>query len=140
MIQIVRQQEDHVARMENAGVELSMLVESGQLKLAFPRVPASPTVASAAPTSATSSGSSSTATTRNEPSLAADSEQAAKQSAAPKPQSVPKVTMVSAMSKLHSKAIADEVATPSVRIYFDRTIVHTLSATLMDLTGNLVAS
>jgi hypothetical protein len=31
--------------MENAGVELSMLVESGQLKLAFPRVPASPTVA-----------------------------------------------------------------------------------------------
>jgi hypothetical protein len=40
VIQIVRQQEDHVARMENAGVELSMLVESGQLKLAFPRVPA----------------------------------------------------------------------------------------------------
>ena len=109
MIQIVRQQEDHVARMENAGVELSMLVESGQLKLAFPRVPASPTVASAAPTSATSSGSSSTATTRNEPSLAADSEQAAKQSAAPKQHSVPKVTMVSAMSKLHSKAIADEL-------------------------------
>jgi len=65
VIQIVRQQEDHVTRMENAGVELSMLVESGQLKLAFPRVPASPTVASAAPTSATSSGSSSTATTRN---------------------------------------------------------------------------
>jgi hypothetical protein len=87
VIQIVRQQEDHVARMENAGVELSMLVESGQLnlKLAFPRVPVSPTVASAAPTSATSSGSSSTAATRNEPSLAADSEQAAKQSAAPKP-------------------------------------------------------
>jgi hypothetical protein len=109
VIQIVRQQEDHVARMENAGVELSMLVESGQLKLAFPRVPASPTVASAAPTSATSSGSSSTATTRNEPSLAADSEQAAKQSAAPKQHSVPKVTMVSAMSKLHSKAIADEL-------------------------------
>ena len=41
LIQIVRQQEDHVARMENAGVELSMMVESGQLKLAFPRVPAS---------------------------------------------------------------------------------------------------
>ena len=38
VIQIVRQEEDHVARMENAGVELSMLVESGQLKLAFPRV------------------------------------------------------------------------------------------------------
>jgi hypothetical protein len=51
VIQIVRQEEDHVtvARMENAGVEFSMLVESGQLKLAFPRVPASPTVASAAP-------------------------------------------------------------------------------------------
>ena len=113
VIQIVRQQEDHVARMENAGVELSMLVESGQLKLAFPRVPASPTVASAAPTSATSSGSSSTATTRNEPNLAADSEQAAKQSAAPKPQSVPKVTMVSAMSKLHSKALR----TSSTRTY-----------------------
>ena len=108
VIQIVRQQEDHVARMENAGVELSMLVESGQLKLAFPRVPASPTVASAAPTSATSSGSSSTATTRNEPNLAADSEQTAKQSA-PNPQSVPKVTMISAVSKLHSKAIADEL-------------------------------
>jgi hypothetical protein len=45
VIQIVRQEEDHVARMENAGVELSMMVESGQLKLAFPRVPASPTVA-----------------------------------------------------------------------------------------------
>ena len=85
VIQIVRQGEDHVARMENAGVELSMLVDSGQLKLAYPRVPASPTVASAAPTSATSSGSSSTATTRNEPNLAADSEQAAKQSAAPNP-------------------------------------------------------
>ena len=36
VIQIGRQEEDHVARMENAGVELSMLVESGQLKLAFP--------------------------------------------------------------------------------------------------------
>ncbi len=45
VIQIVRQEEDHVARMENAGVELYMMVESGQLKLAFPRrVPASPTV------------------------------------------------------------------------------------------------
>ena len=42
VIQLVRQEEDHVARtgMENAGVELSMMVESGQLKLAFPRVPA----------------------------------------------------------------------------------------------------
>ncbi len=43
VIQIVRQEEDHVSRMENAGVELNMMVESGQLKLAFPRVPASPT-------------------------------------------------------------------------------------------------
>ena len=109
VIQIGRQEEDHVARMENAGVELSMLVESGQLKLAFPRVPASPTVASAAPTSATSSGSSSTATTRNEPNLAADSEQASKQSSAPKPPSVSKVNMISTMSKLHSQAIADEL-------------------------------
>ena len=67
VIQIVRQQEDHVARMENAGVELSMLVESGQLKLAFPRVPASPTVVSAAPTSATSSGSGPAVCERAEP-------------------------------------------------------------------------
>jgi hypothetical protein len=86
--------------MENAGVELSMLVESGQLKLAFPRVPASPTVASAAPTSAASSGSGSAVA--NEPNLAADSEQqAGKQNPARKPQSVPKVNMISAMSELH---------------------------------------
>ena len=107
MIQIVRQEEDHVARMENAGVELSMMVESGQLKLAFPRVPASPTVVSAAPTSATSSGSG--PAVANEPNLAADSEQAGKQNPALKPRSVPKVNMISAMSKLHSKAIADEL-------------------------------
>ena len=107
VIQIVRQEEDHVARMENAGVELNMMVESGQLKLAFPRVPASPTVASAAPTLATSSGSG--PAVANEPNLAADSEQAGKQNPALKPRSVPKVNMISAMSKLHSKAIADEL-------------------------------
>ncbi len=84
--------------MENAGVELSTLVESGQLKLARPRVPASPTVASAATTSAASSGSGSAVA--NEPNLAADSEQAGKQNPARKPQSVPKVNMISAMSEL----------------------------------------
>ena len=92
VIQIVRQEEDHVARMENAGVELSMLVESGQLRLAFPRVSASPTVASAAPTSVTSSGSSSTATTQSEPNLAADIEQASKQSLLPNRSPFPKST------------------------------------------------
>ena len=63
VIQIIRQEEAHVDRMASAGIDLDMLVESGQLRLAFPRVSASPTVASAAPTSVTSSGSSSTATT-----------------------------------------------------------------------------
>jgi hypothetical protein len=48
-IQIVRQEEAYVDRMEAAGTDSNMLVESGRLKLAFPRVPASPTVASAAP-------------------------------------------------------------------------------------------
>ena len=48
-IQIVRQEEAHVDRMEAAGADSNMLVESGRLKLAFPRVPASPTMASAAP-------------------------------------------------------------------------------------------
>ena len=72
VIQITRREEAHVDRMASAGIDLDMLVESGQLRLAFPRVSASPTVASAAPTSATSSGSSSTATTQSEPNLAAD--------------------------------------------------------------------
>ena len=49
VIHIVRQEEAHVDRMEAAGTDSNMLVESGRLKLAFPRVPASPTVASAAP-------------------------------------------------------------------------------------------
>ena len=69
---------------------------------------ASQTVVSAAPTSATSSGSG--PAVANEPNLAADSEQAGKQNPAPKPQSVSKVNMISAMSKLHSKAAADELA------------------------------
>ena len=59
------------------------------------------------PTSATSSGSD--PAVANEPNLAADSEQAGKQNPALKPRSVPKVNMISAMSKLHSKAIADEL-------------------------------
>ena len=48
-IQIVRPEEAPVDRMEAAGTDSNMLVGSGRLKLAFPRVPASPTVASAAP-------------------------------------------------------------------------------------------
>ena len=50
-IQIVRQEEAYVDRMEAAGTDSNMLVESGRLKLAFPRAPAFPTVtaASAAP-------------------------------------------------------------------------------------------
>jgi hypothetical protein len=43
VIQIVRQQEDHVARMENAGVELSMLVV--QKRAAEARVPSGAGVA-----------------------------------------------------------------------------------------------
>ena len=105
VIQIVRQEEAHVDRMEAAGVDVSLLVESGRLKLACPRMPASPTLASAASTSATSSRSSSAATT--EPNLASDSEQAAKQKS--NVCTAPKVNMISAMSKLHSKAVADEL-------------------------------
>ena len=56
VIQIIRQEEAHVDRMASAGIDLDMLVESGQLRLAFPRVSASPTVASAAPKSATAPG------------------------------------------------------------------------------------
>ena len=55
VIPILHQEEAQVDRMEAAGVDLIMLVESGRLKLAFPRVPASQTVASTAPDSATSS-------------------------------------------------------------------------------------
>ena len=92
VIQIIRQEEAHVDRMASAGIDLDMLVESGQLRLAFPRVSASPTVASAAPTSVTSSGSSSTATTQSEPNLAADIEQASKQSLLPNRSPFPKST------------------------------------------------
>ena len=92
VIQIIRQEEAHVDRMASAGIDLDMLVESGQLRLAFPRVSVSPTVASAAPTSATSSGSSSTATTQSEPNLAANIEQASKQSLLPNRSPFPKST------------------------------------------------
>ena len=41
-IHIVCQEEAHVDGMEAAGIDTTMLVESGRLKSAFPRVPGSP--------------------------------------------------------------------------------------------------
>ena len=87
VIKCVREQEEHVQRIEDAGIDTSVLVATGQLKLAFQQAPRTSQSTSASSASTVSAGESSgsSSTINNELlDTAADTVQSRKQSSNPK--------------------------------------------------------
>jgi hypothetical protein len=95
VIKIIRQEEEHVQRIEDAGIDTSVLVATGQLKLAFQHASPTPQSTSASSASTVSAGESSgSSSTDNNEQLdtAADTVQSRKQSSNPKVSLIPTLT------------------------------------------------
>ena len=106
VIKCVREQEEHVQRIEDAGIDTSVLVATGQLKLAFQQAPRTSQSTSASSASTVSAGESSgsSSTVNNELlDTAADTVQSRKQS------STPKVSLIPTLTKKYSDVIAREL-------------------------------
>lgn len=106
VIKCVREEEEHVQRIEDAGIDTSVLVATGQLKLAFQRAPRTSQSTSASSASTVSAGESSgsSSTVNNELlDTAADTVQSRKQSADSK------VSLIPTLTKKYSDVIAREL-------------------------------
>ena len=105
VIKSIRQEEEHVQRIEDAGIDTSVLVKTGQLKLAFQHASPTPQSTSASSASTVSAGESSgsSSTVNNELNTAADTVQSRKQS------SNPKVSLIPTLTKKYSEVIAREL-------------------------------
>ena len=106
VIKCVREEEEHVQRIEDAGIDTSVLVATGQLKLAFQQAPRTSQSTSASSASTVSAGESSgsSSTINNELlDTAADTVQSRKQS------STPKVSLIPTLTKKYSELIAREL-------------------------------
>ena len=106
VIKCVREEEEHVQRIEDAGIDTSVLVATGQLKLAFQRAPRTSQSTSASSASTVSAGESSgsSSTVNNELlDTAADTVQSRKQSADSK------VSLIPTLTKKYSEVIAREL-------------------------------
>jgi hypothetical protein len=104
VIKCVRQQEEHVQRIEDAGIDTSVLVATGQLKLAFQHRTSQSTSASSASTVSAGESSGSSSTVNNELlDTAADTVQSRKQSADSK------VSLIPTLTKKYSDVIAREL-------------------------------
>ena len=111
VIKCVREQEEHVQRIEDAGIDTSVLVATGQLKLAFQQAPwtSQSTSASSASTVSAGESSGSSSTVNNELlDTAADTVtvQSRKQSADSK------VSLIPTLTKKYSDVIARELDVP----------------------------
>jgi len=107
VIKSIRQQGQHVQRIEDAGIDTSVLVATGQLKLAFQQASPTPqsTSASSASTVSAAESSGSSSTVNNELGTAADTVQSRKQSSNPKVSLIP-------LTKKYSEVIARELDEP----------------------------